>query len=102
MPKAKGAKAGGKKTGPRGSYMDPRDTTRTLGQEGITKHTADREDRVHRLVVPLDSLLSCRHQSDDQPQTPQLQIMSNLTKAVRETVLSARAREAFQVGRAMM
>lgn len=63
MPKAKGAKAGGKKTGPRVSYMDPRDTTRTLGQEGITKHTADLADRVPRLVVPSLTSVSARMNS---------------------------------------
>jgi hypothetical protein len=40
MPKAKGAKAGGKKAGPRGSYVAPRDSTPTLAELGLDKKTA--------------------------------------------------------------
>jgi hypothetical protein len=42
MPKAKGAAGGGKKAGPRGSLVDPRDTTPKLASQGIDKHLADR------------------------------------------------------------
>jgi len=34
MPKAKGAAAGGKKDGPRGTYVEPRDPTPTLADLG--------------------------------------------------------------------
>lgn len=37
-----GAAAGGKKDGPRGSVIDPRDTRPTLAEAGIDKHLADR------------------------------------------------------------
>ena len=37
-----GASAGGKKDGPRGSVVDPRDTRPTLAEAGIDKHLADR------------------------------------------------------------
>ena len=39
---AQGASAGGRKEGPRGSYLDPRDTRPTLAEAGIDKHLADR------------------------------------------------------------
>ena len=39
---AKGARAGGKKNGPRGSFIDPHDKTPSLADQGIDKHLADR------------------------------------------------------------
>ncbi len=35
-----GAAAGGKKTGPRGTYREPRDATPTLADLGLTKKVA--------------------------------------------------------------
>src|SRR3990167_3965255 len=45
----KGAVAGGTKVGPRGSYVDPRDTRPTLAEAGIDKHLATRARKAAKI-----------------------------------------------------
>lgn len=46
MPKSVGAAAGGVKDGPRGSYVEPRESTPTLADIGITKKTSMRAQQL--------------------------------------------------------
>lgn len=45
-PKATGAAGGGKKTGPRGTFTEPRDTTPTLADMGIDKKLSARSQKI--------------------------------------------------------
>lgn len=46
MPKATGAAAGGKKDGPRGTYLEPRGSAPTLSELGIDKKLSSRAQRL--------------------------------------------------------
>lgn len=60
LPKAKGATSGGKKSGPRGSFVELRDQTPTLADLGIDKKTSAFAQQLAALPEPIRHAIASR------------------------------------------
>ncbi|MGY8665702.1 MT-A70 family methyltransferase [Bradyrhizobium sp. UFLA05-109] len=68
--KAKGARAGGKKTGPRGTYVDPRDSAPTVLELGIDKKRLLRAEKLADMGEDERAALTADLKAADKAVTP--------------------------------
>ena len=84
VPKAKGARAGGTKAGPRGAYVEPRDKTPSLAELGIAKKRAARAARLKAIPRAEREQFKAELKAADKAITPEAVLRSQRQRNKRD------------------